>query len=142
MFKKQKEKIMKNKNKSVLKELIQSAKERLRNHDYGTIDYNRGSKMQDRIKTNHVLRMLACNEFKRADIIVKPINTKDDEIFNKKVLDLLNNNPNTTSPLADLIDIEKYKNLTEIEKQNYILNLSEKYVKIRQEFEQKQATKI
>lgn len=133
---------MKNKNKSVLKELIQSAKERLKNHDYGTIDYNRESKMQDRIKTNHVLRMLASNEFKRADIIVKPISTKDDEIFNKKVLDLLNNDPNTISPLADLIDIEKYKNLTDIEKQNYILNLSEKYVKIRQEFEQKQATKI
>lgn len=133
---------MKNKNKSVLKELIKSAKERLKNHDYGTIDYNRESKMQDRIKTNHVLRMLASNEFKRADIIVKPISTKDDEIFNKKVMDLLNNDPNTINPLADLIDIEKYKNLTDIEKQNYILNLSEKYVKIRQEFEQEQATKI
>ena len=129
------------KNKSVLKELIMSAKERLKNHDYGTIDYNRESKMQDKIKTNHVLRLLASSEFKRADIVVKPISTKEDEIFNEKVINLLLTNPNTTSPLADLIDIEKYKNLNDIEKQDYILSLSEKYVKIRQDFEQKQASK-
>lgn len=133
---------MKNKkNKSVLKELIMSAKERLKNHDYGTIDYNRESKMQDKIKTNHVLRLLASSEFKRADIVVKPISTKEDEIFNEKVINLLLTNPNTTSPLADLIDIEKYKNLNDIEKQDYILSLSEKYVKIRQDFEQKQTSK-
>lgn len=132
---------MKNKkNKSVLKELIMSAKERLKNHDYGTIDYNRESKKQDKIKTNHVLRLLASNEFKRADIVVKPISTKEDEIFNEKVINLLLTNPNTTSPLADLIDIEKYKNLNDVEKQDYILSLSEKYVKIKQDFEQKQAS--
>lgn len=133
---------MKNKNKSVLKELIQSAKERLKNHDYGTVDYNRESRMQDKIKTNHVLRMLASSEFKRADIVVKPISTKEDEIFNQKVIKLLTTNPNTTSPLAELVDIEKYKNLSDIEKQNYILNLSEKYCKIKQNFEQKQASKF
>lgn len=128
---------MKNKNKSVLKELIQSAKERLKNHDYGSVDYNRGSKLQDKAKTNHVLRMLASNEFKRADIVVKPLSLEEDENFNQKVIKLLQTNPNTTSPLAELIDIEKYKNLSDIEKQNYILNLSEKYVKIRHNFEQK-----
>lgn len=133
---------MKNKNKSVLKELIQSAKERLKNHDYGTIDYNRESKKNDKIKTNHVLRILASSEFKRADIEVKSISTKEDEIFNQKVLDLLNTNPNTISPLAELVDMEKYKKLSDTEKQNYILNLSEKYVKIRQDFMQKQALKF
>lgn len=127
---------MKNKNKSVLKELILSAKERLKHHDYGTVDYNRGSKMQDKIKTNHVLHLLASSEFKRADIIVKPLSTKEDEIFNQKVINLLKTNPNSLSPLAELVDIEKYKTLTDTEKQNYILNLSEKYVKIRKNFEQ------
>lgn len=126
---------MKNKNKSVLKELIQSAKERLKHHDYGSVDYNRESIKQDKRKTNHVLRLLASNEFKRADIIVKPISTKEDEIFNKKVIELLTNNPNTTSPLAELIDINKYKNLSDTDKQDYILTISEKYCKIKQEFE-------
>lgn len=128
---------MKNKNKSVLKELIQSAKNRLKNHDYGSVDYNRGSRLQDKRKTNHVLCLLASNEFKRADIVVRPLSCEEDEIFNEKVLKLLETNPNTTSPLADLVDIEKYKTLSDTEKQDYILNLSEKYVKIRQSFEQK-----
>ena len=127
---------MKNKNKSVLKELILSAKKRLKTRDYGSVDYNKESKKQDRIKTNHVLRLLASNEFKKADIEVRLINTKEDEVFNQKVINLLNNNPNTSSPLAELIDIEKFRSLNEIEKQNYILNLSEKYVKIRKTFEQ------
>lgn len=134
-----KEKIkMKNKNKSVLKELIMSAKERLKHHDYGNKNYNYESKQQDKIKTNQVLRFLASKEFKKADITITTLSNKEDEIFNRKVINLLTNNPNTISPLAELIDIEKYKSLNDVEKQNYILNLSEKYVKIKQDFEQKQ----
>lgn len=129
---------MKNKNKSVLKELIMSAKERLKHRDYGNTNYNNESKKQDKIKTNQVLKFLASKEYKRADITFKVISSKDDEIFSQKVIELLKTNPNTTSPLADLIDIEKYKNLSEIEKQNYILNLSERYVKIKKDFEEKQ----
>lgn len=94
------------------------------------------------MKTNHVLRILASSEFKSADIEYRSISTKEDEIFNQKVIDLLTTNPNTISPLAELIDYSKYKNLSDTEKQNYILNLSEKYVKIRQDFERKQALKF
>mgnify|MGYP003571294353 CR=1 FL=1 len=129
---------MKNKNKSVLKELIMSAKERLRHRDYGNSNYNYESKLQDKIKTNNVLRLIASKEFKRADITITTINSKDDEEFNKRVINLLTTNPNTISPLAELIDINKYKSLTDVEKQKYILNLSEKYVKIKETFEQKQ----
>lgn len=129
---------MKNKNKSVLKELIMSAKERLKHRDYGNLNYNNESKKQDKIKTNQVLKFLASKEYKKADITFKVISNTEDELFNKKVIELLTTNPNTISPLKDLIDIEKYKSLNDVEKQIYILNLSERYVKIKKDFEERQ----
>ena len=42
----------------------------------------------------------------------------------------------------DIFDIEKYKNLNDVEKQDYILSLSEKYVKIKQDFEDEAATRL
>lgn len=129
---------MKNQNKSVLKELIMSAKNRLKNHDYGTATYNLESKKQDKIKTNHVLRFLANREYKSAEITITTISNKEDEILSSKVINLLKENPNTISPIAEIIDIDKYKSLNEIEKQNYILDISEKFVKIKEEFYKKQ----
>lgn len=129
---------MKNRTKSVLKELIQSAKQRLKHNDYGNVIYNEESKRQDKIKTNHVLRMLANKEFKRADITIKSLSSKEDENFNKKVIDLLTKNPNSISTFAELVDMEEYKKLSDIEKQKYILNLSEKFVKIKEDYYRKQ----
>ena len=115
-----------------------SAKERLKNHDYGSKSYNIESKKQDKIKSNNILRFLASKEYKKADITITTLSSKEDEIFNEKVINLLTTNPNTISPLKDLIDIEKYKSLNDVEKQKYILTISEKYVKIKQDFERKQ----
>ncbi|MGN1222998.1 MAG: hypothetical protein ACI4T1_02570 [Christensenellales bacterium] len=129
---------MKNKNKSVLKELISSAKERLKNRDYGNYTYNLESKKQDKIKTNQVLRVLANKEFKRADIQIKTLSNEDDVIFNNKVIKLLQENPNTISPLAEIIDIDKYMKYNDIERQKYILQISEKFVKIKEEYYKKQ----
>lgn len=126
------------KNKSVLKELINSAKERLKNRDYGTSTYNYISKQNDKAKTNHLLRILANQEFKRPDIIIKTLSTKEDEIFTQKVVNLLEHNPNSMTPLAELIDVEIFKNLNDTEKQNYILTLSERYLKIKEEYNKKQ----
>ena len=129
---------MKNKNKSVLKELISSAKERLKNRDYGNYTYNLESKKQDKIKTNQVLRVLANKEFKRADIQIKTLSNEDDVIFNNKVIKLLQENPNTISPLAEIIAIDKYMKYNDIERQKYILQISEKFVKIKEEYYKKQ----
>ena len=129
---------MKNKNKSVLKELIMSAKNRLKNNDYGTAMYNAESKKQDKIKSNQVLRFLANAEFKKVDITIKSISNTEDEILNEKIINLLNKNPNTLTPIAEIIDVNKFKNLNDVEKQNYILNISEKFVKIKEEFYKKQ----
>ena len=129
---------MKKQNKSVLKELIMSAKNRLKNHDYGTATYNLESKKQDKIKTNQVLRFLANREFKRADITITTLSNTEDEILSNKVITLLKENPNTISPIAEIIDIEKYNKLNEIEKQKYILSISEKFVKIKEEYYKQQ----
>lgn len=129
---------MKKQNKSVLKELITSAKNRLKNRDYGNTTYNAESKKQDKIKTNQVLRFLANKEYKSADITITTLSKTEDEVLYSKVETLLIENPNSISPIAEIIDLEKYKKLNEVEKQNYILNISEKFVKIKEEFYKKQ----
>ena len=126
------------KNTSVLKELILSAKERLKNGDYGNATYKQECKRKDKIKTNQVLRFLANREYKSADITITTLSKTEDEILSNKVITLLKENPNSISPIAQIIDIDKYKKLNDIEKQNYILNVSEKFVKIKEEYYKKQ----
>lgn len=126
------------KNTSVLKELILSAKERLKNHDYGNNTYREECRRKDRIKTNQVLRFLANAEFKSPDITIKALNIEEDENFNKKVIKLLETDPNNIAPLGELIDADKFHSLNEAGRQNYILSLSEKFVKIKEDYYKKQ----
>ena len=129
------------KNTSVLKELILSAKERLKNGDYGNATYKQECKRKDKIKTNQVLRFLANAEYKRADIEIKAYSTEEDDKLNKKIEHLLENNPHTIFPLGELVDAEKFKKLNESERQNYILNLSEKFIAYKENYYKKFCSK-
>ena len=124
---------------SVLKELIMSAKERLRNGDYSSATYKEECKRKDKIKSNQILRFLANAEFKRPNITITTYSTKEDEELNKKVINLLETDPNTVAPIGELVEMEVFKNLNEAEKQNYILNLSEKFLKYKEEYYKKMA---
>lgn len=58
----------------------------------------------------------------------------DDEAFYEKVCKVLESTDLLMSPLAKLIDHEIYDNLSERDKQNYILKLSDRFVQMKQRY--------
>lgn len=50
------------------------------------------------------------------------------EELKEKVFELLNKEPNTSSPLLKLVEPNEYNHLSDSEKERYILKLSKKYV--------------
>lgn len=60
------------------------------------------------------------------------ISEKENDTFNKKVFDMLSRNEDILSPIGKLCDYDVYSKLNEYEKQDYILRLSEKYIKAKE----------
>lgn len=62
------------------------------------------------------------------------IKEEENDNFNKKVFELLRKDEDILTPIGKLCDKEKYAKMNDFEKQNYILRLSEKYIKAREEY--------
>ena len=71
---------------------------------------------------------------------VKKPKTKEDEFY-KKVAKLLTENEYVLNPIMRLIDHDVYDNLSEQAKQNYIYELTEKYNKMKERFEEEKKSK-
>lgn len=69
------------------------------------------------------------------------ISNEIDEQFVSKVYSILNSETDVYNPIGRLVDNNVYNLLSDIEKQFYILNIADKYNKIKEEY-YKQATKI
>lgn len=117
--------------KRVLKQLAQAAKDRLINGGYSsekTIETKRKL-----IRENN-LRLIATNENKEAQITIKIINIDDeDEKFVKKVQKLLDEN--SITPFKELVDYKTFNNLSDENKQRYIFNLSDRYNKVKNDYQ-------
>lgn len=61
-------------------------------------------------------------------------NVDSDELFYKKVCEVLESSDCLLRPLAKLIDHSVYDNLNDREKQSYILKLSDRFVKMKQRY--------
>ena len=110
-----------------LKSLANLAKQRLRNKDYSATQIsnsiNHGSNSYF-LKNIATLKKLSANtEF------ITISNTEDVE-FVKKVIDLIQSNIDL-NPISKLKDANVYDNLSDIEKQAYILKLSERYNNVK-----------
>lgn len=119
--------------RAIIKQLAMQAKERLKNSSYGTREENMETKrIQDRKNSLRLFNNLEC---KKPEITIKIINdTVSDENFKNRVYALLNQNQDTISPMASLIDQTAFDSLDEIEQEKYILELSEKYRKVRETY--------
>lgn len=119
--------------RAIIKQLALQAKERLKNSNYASKEENlQAKRIQDR---KNSLRLLSGLECKKPEITIKIINdTVDDENFKNRVYALLNQNQDTTNPMALLINQTAFDGLDEIEQQKYILDLSEKYRKVRESY--------
>lgn len=119
--------------RAIIKELALQAKQRLKNSNYGTHEENMEFKRSLIRHSN--LRLLTNYECKKPEITIKIINdTVDDENFKNRVYALLNENQDTASPLASLIDHDAFSLMSETEQEKYILDMSDRYLKVREKY--------
>ena len=57
-----------------------------------------------------------------------------DEEFKNKVFELLNNNEDVINPIYKLIDKNTFDSMTELEKERTILEISERYVNLKNQY--------
>lgn len=110
--------------KIALKELAKNAKLRLSNSKYENKKYKRNLTIYDN------------NNFSY-EIEIKNYDISTEEKLVEKIQKQLIEEYDSISPLKFLIDDNYFKTLTDVEKERYILNLSELYLKTKLQFDQK-----
>lgn len=119
------------KNNNQLKMLANLAKQRLLNKEYENPEpksvFNKNASSYFLKNAKALKKLTAQTEF----LI---ISDKEDEKFVKKVYSILESSECTFNILSKLIDKDYYKTLNEIEKQQYMLNVSDRYNKVKEEY--------
>ncbi len=119
--------------KNILKKLALDAKNRLKTCSYKNKEENQSIKRSIAFQ-NHI-RMVMESECKTPEITIKVINDyAEKEAFQNKVYELLKKNEDCINPLKELSDSKLLALMSDAEKQKYILNLSEKYNEVRNDY--------
>lgn len=119
--------------RAIIKELAMAAKNRLKQGRYGTKEENIILKKE--IQRQNNLKLLANSECKKPEITIKIINDYEEyENFQQRVYSLLSGNEDVTNPIKQLSDQDSFQQMTESEQEKYILELSEKYTKARENY--------
>ena len=119
--------------KAIIKELAMQAKQRLKNSSY----YNKEENLQAKkiLDRRNQIRLLNNTGCKKSEITIKIINDSvSDENFNNRVYALLSEDADIINPMSKLVNQEEFKNFSEVEQEKYILELSAKYIKAREEY--------
>jgi uncharacterized protein YkuJ len=80
-----------------------------------------------------------CNGGYLADYKLVHLSSKEEEKFYEQVRDVLKENFDAIDPLGKLVDKSKLAQMSEIAKERYIINLADKYLKMKKRFEKEQA---
>ena len=112
---------------SEFKKLANMAKQRLKQGDYTD-----AKRLKNNFYNSYYFKNVSAIKRLNAELNFVLINDDETKAFNKKVFDLLSKNEDILSPIGKLCDKEIYSKLNEYEKQNYILRLSEKFIKAKE----------
>lgn len=124
---------MKKDSDNVLKKLAFDAKYRLRHCSYKNKQENMSIKRN--MAFQNQMRLIKSNECRTPDITIKIINDyAEKEEFQNRVINLLKENEDCLNPLKRLADNKLLSLMSEEEKQRYILNLSERYNQVREDY--------
>jgi hypothetical protein len=74
-----------------------------------------------------------------ADYKLVHLSNKEDEKFYEKVSEMLSENIDTMNPLGRLVDKTKLELMSNKERERYIINLADKYLKMKARFEKEHA---
>lgn len=113
-------------NKSDLKFLANLAKQRLMSKNY-----NEPKTIKRNTASNYFIQNARALKRLKAETSYVTIQNKEDEEFINKVKDIINSD--CYNPLGILCDDNYFNTLNEFEKEFYILNLSEKYNRVKNE---------
>ena len=111
---------------SDLKFLANLAKQRLRNKNY-----EEEKKLKKNTVSSYFIQNARALKRLKAETSYVTIQNKEDEEFVSKVKDLINSD--CYNPLGVLCDNNYFSTLNQFEKEFYILNLSEKYNRVKNE---------
>ena len=122
------------KQNSQLRQLANLAKQRLKSGNYKDVTTLPANSFSSAIKAS---TYFMCNaralkrEYIKAEIV--PIDLRDQE-FENKVINLLTQNELVFDAIGQLVDDQEFCKMNEFQKQQYVLNLSDKFNKVKQEF--------
>ena len=126
-----------------IREYAKKAKQRLRSGYWEQVEKDKRNYIEkyyqegDDIKQfNYMFQKMVEKEIYS---VSKP-KTKEDEFY-KKVVKLLTENEYVLNPIMRLIDHSVYDNLSEVAKQNYIYELTDKYNEMKQRFDEERKSK-
>ena len=119
--------------KNILRQLALDAKNRLKHCTYKNKEENQNIRRNLAFQ-NHV-RMVMESECRTPEITIKVINDyAEQEAFQNRVYELLKKDEDCINPLKELSDSKLLAIMTEREKQKYILDLSERYTEVRNDY--------
>lgn len=107
------------------KSYIHSVKNRLRANNYS----------KNKKTTNRGKFKLLTGVFSNLDVEIKPLKVDETELV-QKIEELLTSD--NICPLKELTDEKFFNTLTELEKQRYMLNLSDTYIRIKNQISENQ----
>ena len=115
--------------KALIRQMAQDAKSRMLQRKYGDRFENQALKRC--IDKNNNIKLYVS---KKPDISISIIENDKDEEFKNKVFELLNNNEDVINPIYKLIDKNTFDSMTEFEKERTILEISERYVNLKNQY--------
>lgn len=125
--------------KNQLKILASLAKKRLIEKNY-EVEKKSNTFLSRKVSTYFLENAKAMKKM-TAKIEYVSISNKENEEFVKKVVDILNRG-NVINPLGMLTDHEYYNNLSERERQFYMLTLSDRYIKVKELYENNKLSEV
>jgi hypothetical protein len=125
---------MKRKNNE-LKMLANLAKHRLMSADYQNVKSSDAVVKQSRSASSYFIKNARAMRRLKADAQYVTIKDGTDDDFVKSVVSILSSDIYVTNPLGRLVDREYFHTLGDVEKQSYILRLSDKYTKVKSMFD-------
>ncbi len=117
--------------KNDLKSLAMLAKQRLKDANYSSVQTNTYKK---RASNNYFIKNVSSMKKMSPNCEFVIINNKEDLQFLKKVHSILSSNEDILNPIGKLVDKELFEKLNDTQKQQYVLELSEKYNIAKLEF--------
>ena len=115
--------------RALIRQMVLDAKSRMIKGGYGDRFENEALKRS--IENSNNIKLYVA---KKPEISIKIIEDSSEKEFKEKVFNLLSKNEDMINPLYQLIDKEKFDNLTEIEQERMILEISERYVNLKNKY--------